>query len=222
MRAIEFLTEGRDAPLYHNLSSAKAASVFSNDSMPGLWQHDFPGMGRVSGNSFTRNRLYRDGYPVQLVVDQAKLAQTHKIIPVNAELIHRMNMANSARRTYDKDPNLLTPQDMDSSAWDRSKRAQDQMSEEFVVGDIDNLHRYITKIVLHKGISAGGMHFLNEYSKKFKIPLIMNDWMKKHMASTLRALGKQRHQMSPIPHPTADRQAYFDRYHGNAPGKETQ
>ena len=218
MKVNEILTEGRDAPLYHNLSSDKAEAVFSNDSIPGLWEHDLPGMGRVRGNSFTRNRLYRDGYPVQLVVDQAKLAQTHKIIPVNAELIHRMNMANHLRRSSGKEP--LTIMTMPADALDRHKHVQNQMSEEFVVGDINNLHQYVTKIILYKGIGAGGMHFLNEYAKKFKIPLIMNERMKKIMTSTLRALGKQRHQMSPIPHPVASRQAYFDKYHGNVPSKE--
>ena len=221
MRANEIITEGRDAPLYHNLDSQKALSVFSNDSMPALWEHDFPGMGRVKGNSFTRNKYYRDGYPVQIRFDQAKLEQTHKMIPVNSELIHRMNMANHSRREYGGDP-PLTVHDLD--VRDRHKRLQDLMSEEFVVGDINNLHRYITKIILHKAIELDGMHFIKEYAKKYKIPLLMSESTKKIMDRDIRNLnrlmrqqGQTRHDIPPVPHPVAARQAYFDRYHGNKP-----
>ena len=62
MRILEVLTESildeeRGGYLYHGMNEAKALAVFSNDSIPANWQSNLPGIGRVDGNSFSRNKL---------------------------------------------------------------------------------------------------------------------------------------------------------------------
>jgi hypothetical protein len=179
MRIHEILSEARQAPLYHNVSLEKALTIFGNDSMPALWQHNIPGIGRVKGNSFTRNPVFGSNYMVQtgrdpearryrkfvarITVDQLKLSHTHRMIPVNADLISHAGLGIPGRN-------------------ERSKSVpQKRMDEEFVVGDIDNLHQYITTIeILPLGANTRGFNpelarVISAYSEKYKIPLKMDD-----------------------------------------------
>lgn len=178
MRAVEFINEERGGYLYHSMQVAKSAAVFSNDSMPANWQSNIPGIGRVNGNSFTRNKEYGTvyhvgGYMVRLVIDQARLAQTHKIVPVNAELLHRQATTNNSRLSGGLPPNPHTG--FPRNAMDRNKRSpQERMDEEFVIGDINNLHRYIVEIQLPREAERIGpklAKLITDYSKQFKIPV---------------------------------------------------
>lgn len=179
MRAREFISEERGGYLYHGMNEAKALAVLSNDSMPANWQSNIPGVGRVNGNSFTRNKLYGTrwidgGYLVRLVIDQARLAQTHKMIPVNAERLHRLAVTNNTRRELGNPESNIT--DLPSSTNDRRKSDDARMDEEFVVGDINNLHRYVVSIEMVNvreslEIRPATALALVNFCKKFKIPL---------------------------------------------------
>ena len=86
------LDEGRDAPLYHMMDARKAESIFRNDTMYATTQHKLPSHGYIFGSSFTRwakrwntvsgNKAYGS---VWIEVDQTKLTQRHKMIPVDGE-----------------------------------------------------------------------------------------------------------------------------------------
>jgi len=184
MRILEILTESildeeRGGYLYHGMNEAKALAVFSNDSIPANWQSNLPGIGRVDGNSFSRNKLYgiewlHGGYLVRLVLDQARLAQTHKMLPVNAERVHRLSTTNYTRRELGNPEYDIT--DMPRTANDRHKSDSARMDEEFVVGDINNLHRYVVSIDLVNDrhslqIRPATALALTTFCKKFNIPL---------------------------------------------------
>jgi hypothetical protein len=160
------------------MSLEKALTVFGNDSMPALGQHNIPGLGQVKGNSFTRNPLLGSSYTtpssgdpvsrriykfvVRLTVDQAKLAQTHRMIPINAEFVNPASTVGPAKS-------------------ERSKSIpQRRMDEEFVMGDIKGLHQYVTAIEIlplvarTKGFDPELARLIKTYSEKFRIPLKMD------------------------------------------------
>lgn len=186
MRANEFINEERGGYLYHGMPKAKAITVFANDSMPANWQSNIPGVGRINGNSFSRNKLYGTeysygGYLVQLTVDQTKLAQTHKMIPVNAERVYRLAATNNNRRELGKPEQDIA--NMPSSTNDRFKRdPRGRMDEEFVVGDINNLHKYVVAISLidsndARRIDPASAFMLTNYCKKYNIQLNGPDFL---------------------------------------------
>lgn len=185
MKITEILTEGRDAPLYHVMGEEKAAAVFASDTMPARWTHDIPGRGQVTGNSFTRNKHYKqtdyagaEGFVCRIVVDQNRLAQTHKIIPVHGELVHQYGQ----EKQWKADVGIDEPTDIrklaqDPSNVDRgSKEQTDLMDEEFVVGDIKNLHQYVRQIDIWSSVATTTdkgkfLVYLLQYAKKFNIPV---------------------------------------------------
>lgn len=217
MRAVEFINEeivdeARAAPLYHNMTDEKARAVFSNDSLPANWQSNIPGLGRVNGNSFTRNKEYGTeytygGYIVRLVVDQAKLAQTHKIVPVNAELLQRQAATNNSRLSGGLEPSPHT--EFPRSAMDRNKRdPRERMDEEFVIGDINNLHRYVVGIQVPsaaKTISTGLAKLITDYSKQFKIPVtgdaVALDALRKANNRAKASIKRGQPGFEPVAHP---------------------
>ncbi len=83
------IVEGREAPLYHWVDKSKLYSILQEDEMKGYWFHIIPeGNRRVYGSSLTRNKRFV--YPDRvgrLTFDQGKLAQTNRIIPLDAEVV---------------------------------------------------------------------------------------------------------------------------------------
>lgn len=186
MKITEILTEAREAPLYHVMGEEKAAAVFASDTMPARWKHDIPGRGQVTGNSFTRNKYYKqtdyagaEGFVCRIVVDQNRLAQTHKIIPVHGELVHDYSTEKKWRSDFGiDDPVDINKLAKDPSNLDRggNKEHTDMMDEEFVVGDITNLHRYITQIDIWSSVATTTdkgrfLVYLLQYAKKYNIPV---------------------------------------------------
>lgn len=156
------LSEGRDAPLYHTMDYKKAEAVFLDDTMEARWGHRIPGYGKVMGNSFTRNKLLRWRDHIMLDIDQSKLAQTHKIIPLDGHMIYTAGH--------------LSPSEFGKVRAPIDRLGSQPLSEEFVVGDIKNLHRYITSITLLEYRSYAGdvsyvYQFTSAYAKKWNIPL---------------------------------------------------
>ncbi len=121
------------APLFHFMDEKKTELVFGIDNMPAHWVHDIPGLGRTEGNSFTRNSRYNHTTPVRLTIDQAKLATRNKIVPLDGELIFRQTASYRAADGH----------------RDRLMNAKHSpMAEEFVVGDIKNLHTVVTSVMI--------------------------------------------------------------------------
>lgn len=184
------LLERRQSPLYHFMDNAKTKAVFSSDTMEARWGHSIqvyddrkkkmttvlnpkqtnrsfgirnlekeeelrkkdswapPASPRMWGNSFTRNpKLTMPVYAVQLVVDEGKLNQTNKIIPVNGQLLYHRH---STGHGLDKEREL---------------------SEEFVLGDIKNLHRVIVKIFLLDSAENEIHELTNRYAAAWHIPV---------------------------------------------------
>ena len=131
MRYSDLITEGRDAPVYHQmrLGSPKTTTLLSSDVLQAIWTHDIPGIGPVKGHSFSRNpRL--EWADMQLIIDQAKLANRYKIIPVDADFVYARLDHPKVKGVSDR----------------HTKPDQNTMAEEFVVGDIKSLHKYLLGI----------------------------------------------------------------------------
>lgn len=186
MRINEILTEGRDAPLYHVMGEEKAANVFATDTMLPRTLHDIPGRGQVAGNSFTRNKQFKQtdydagaGFVCRLTIDQNRLAQTNKIIPVHGELVYQYRLDKEFRSEYDIDePSDINKLAQDPANLDRggNKIPSEMMDEEFVVGGISQLHRYVTGVDIWGDVSDtedGGKFIIKMYqwAKKFNIPV---------------------------------------------------
>ena len=146
------LFEGRNAPLYHTMEYNKAMDVFQNDMMPARWEHKIPGGDIVKGNSFTRNKNLRWGNAIFLICDQQAIAYSNKIIPLDGEYA----WAHSLDRPlpYNRQDRLRHQSPWgDREVWNSTTKQKEisrtqPLSEEFVVGDIKNLHRIIRKIYL--------------------------------------------------------------------------
>ena len=200
----EGLSEARQAPLYHVMGEDKAAYVFANDTMPARWTHNIPGRGKVMGNSFTRNKNYKqtdyagaEGFVCRIVVDQQRLAQTHKIIPVHGELVYDYGKEIEWRKDYGIDvPVDINKLAQDPRNLDRggNKDITDMMDEEFVVGDIKQLHKYVTRIDIWSSVATttdSGLFLVQliNFSKKYNIPVHISTEAKK---SVDKLLARQR------------------------------
>lgn len=165
------LSEGRDAPLFHNMNHDKAKLVFEEDCLPGNWKHEIENR-TLYGTSMTRNsRIALKADPqygfICLEIDQAKLSQTHKIIPLDANAIF-YNLI--------KEPEISTRWNLQDRKLNNSGS---QYQEEFVIGTIPNLHRYIKRIYLvynpkikKDWLTNNGIRFTREYGKQWGIPVI--------------------------------------------------
>jgi hypothetical protein len=163
----QFLEEGRDAPLYHSTPPNNLALICEKnciqdntthlksklyDRVGGDGYKDGESKNRtVCGISLTRDKnsakKWHTSNGTYLVLDQRKLAQTHKIIPFNYFRSITKNHPNAE-------------------------------FEEFIIGSIKNLNRYLTKIVY---VRTDDLDFNNEtdiitnYCKKYKIQLEIKD-----------------------------------------------
>jgi hypothetical protein len=119
----------------------KISKVLNGDALLPLFAHDdFPGQ---KGISLSRNpnfdmNLYTTAFlhPVRLTLDQALLTRHHKIYPVDADYMVRNRQGfNSHDRPLDR---LKT-------------RLEHTMAEEYVVGAIRPLHKFVTAIQFDNG-----------------------------------------------------------------------
>ncbi len=111
----------------------KSVAVFTSDEMKAKHRHDIPGWGIVTGNSFTRNHRLYFNTVVQITVDQDKLARTNKIVPLDGHYVFY-------------NAGLKKKSDMWRGRYNPDNTALNDLSEEFVTGDIKPLHRYVTHI----------------------------------------------------------------------------
>jgi len=145
----QYLEEGRDAPLYHGTLYVKAKQILESDSILANTEENINKAERkTKGVSLTRNynlaikfvdAKYGSLSPIIFELDQRKLAQRYRIVP------HNYYTTNDTISNYDiKDaPTRFT----------KETPGDFNEFEEFVIGDIKPLSRYLTKIhVANEGI----------------------------------------------------------------------
>ena len=184
----ESLNEAREGYLYHGMEFGKAESVFKTDTMPARWKHTIPGYGVVYGNSFSRNKRLRWGW-VTITVDQNKLAQNNKIIPLNSDLVH-MHRGQDPKNLIDFGSHVNDRSQQSMHTYSQ-KKPDEFMQEEFVIGDIKNLHTKIVKIELRldtrfthnlgdvpKRLFVRAAKYVKEYADKYNIPFEIDKGIK--------------------------------------------
>jgi hypothetical protein len=165
------LTEKRAAPLYHWLDNEKAHYMLTHDAMLGKWDHYMPIEGQsFQGNSFTRNsKLNLEHCKMRITVDQGKLASRFKIMPTDGNYVFHSSRA----RKDSKDGNV----DMSRYNYlrDRTYSSSEayNFAEEFVVGDITNIHLYITEMFVDNLRYVFDEEQIQEYCTKYGIKLVM-------------------------------------------------
>lgn len=143
----QFLEESRSAPLYHATHAFAAMEIAEENKILAMTDHM---MNRVSGSrgankarsgiSLTRSFAFakkwgdmksRGGYAI-FQLDQRKLAQRHKMIPYN----------HFQDRLYTGNEKPMTRQKNDVTAMGFPINQY----EEFLIGNIENLDRYVTAV----------------------------------------------------------------------------
>jgi hypothetical protein len=132
-----YLIEGRDAPLYHATSVGNLNNMLEEKAMTAETMHRINGK-NVKGTSLTRNFSYamwfagaasfKAGTDIIIELDQRKLTQNYKIVPVNYDYLN----------SYKKAParNMSIP----------GKPYTGSEYEEFVIGTVRDINKYILKI----------------------------------------------------------------------------
>lgn len=140
-----FITEGRDAPLYHGTSTFNARQIIKynifeartqhvghllgNPDSPhkNVSKHPIPERNTYNGVSFSRNFEKSKSFgDIVFEVDQSKLVQNYKIRPV--QWFSSTSIMRNARTSK------------------YAKIGMSTESEEFVLGSIKNADKYITAI----------------------------------------------------------------------------
>jgi hypothetical protein len=136
--------------LYHWISNKKVDNIIEEDTLFGDFIHILKDV-EIKGNSFSRNKNLKINYStIRLTVDKDKLKNNYKIIPLDGEIIHRkIDPLDKYRyeRFRDRNPkktNVFGDQPI-SKNFDEHR-----FDEEFVVGNINNISRYITQIDFFK------------------------------------------------------------------------
>lgn len=87
MRYSEIIHEGRDAPLYHGTGVGAAIRILIMDEIMAKTDHDGAKFGQsvryLDGVSLTRDRQYAAADDISLELDQRRLAQSHRLLPLN-------------------------------------------------------------------------------------------------------------------------------------------
>lgn len=155
--------------LTHKMRMDKAIEVLASDAMKATWTHHIPSLKRdVAGTSFSRGQnTFSRAVVVEL--SRERLSQDHKIMPLDAEVVFRA-FAGISQEEIARLPGY---------ADRRINRPAGQMKEEFVVGDVMQLHRYLTRVVLTGEGTYSDNELLNfysmaqEYCTKFNIELVV-------------------------------------------------
>ena len=161
MRFHEIIAEGRDASLYHWMEGAKIINTLAGDRLEARVNHPIPGMGNVLGVSLSRNKKFTfgDRGEVRLTVNQTRLAQKFKIVPLDGEA--------AFRRKAELEPTVADR--------DNAHRPEWMFAEEFVIGaGIDELHRYVSAIFIQRRstrVPVEAYQACAEYAAKWNIPI---------------------------------------------------
>lgn len=181
MRYKEIILETRYAPLYHWMDADKSRKVFRMDSLLPKFTHKIVGQ---KGISTSRNKMYQhhNGDHVCLVLDQEKIKLTNKIVPLDSELAIYFDNNERKQKNYIK--RIKTIQDInqdlglrhDGMQHDRNRNRYDgpgsETSEEYIIGKLVPLHKYLSKIILYNWLNEEPfIEPMLAYVKKYNIPL---------------------------------------------------
>ncbi len=143
----------RPALLYHHMDVRKALAVLSGDAMPARFRHHDPVSDTyLQGNSFSRNSRMgvRATDCVRLVVDRDALARRHRIVPFDSDAAferYRRFLKDDGQVDWDEYADYWNAYDLDPAESDRAKNAAGlHWAEEFVVGDIRAIQRYVIAV----------------------------------------------------------------------------
>jgi hypothetical protein len=147
-----YLEEGRDAPLYHATSPADILNILKSNMLKSTVYHTKLYKNQ-KGISFTRNFKFAKkwrGSSIILELDQRKLSQRHKIGTVH---YWSKRIKDKTRHTEKSDTGL------DAKKYNEY--------EEFVIGDIKNLDKYIINIHIpdNSFMAQPKFYFLREHPK---------------------------------------------------------
>lgn len=131
------LLESKSAPLYHATTTRYADMILQSNKLKGITSQVKDGK-MIFGVSLTRSihfaktlDLVSENSRVIFVLDQEKLSQKFKILPIDFYTTH----PEAHGFISDKYPR---------------RRGDYAESEEFILGDITNVNNYITRIILSK------------------------------------------------------------------------
>jgi hypothetical protein len=175
----DFLNEGiNDNLLYSWISNEKIINIIETDKIYGNFKHTINNKDYY-GNSFSRNKnLIIDHYRIRITIDKSLLTMNYKIIPLDGEIIHRKIdfkdewKYNKYRDRNPKKTHIFGDQKI-SKDFDKHR-----FDEEFVLGDIKNISRYITEINIStekwnsENIDENIINELKIYCDKNKIKII--------------------------------------------------
>lgn len=174
--------------LYHWSSIEKIQRIIHDDTMYGKFKHIINRKEYV-GNSLSRNnRMIITNYNIRITLDQEKLKHNYRMFTVDAEIIHRKidvrkpELYPSRIKINDRSPNKTNTFGDSPIKKDFNNYI---FAEEFILGDIKNVHKYIKEIKITdnknwmvKKLSNKLIENLKWYCNKFDIPLIVQDNIK--------------------------------------------
>lgn len=115
----QFIAEGRDAPIYHTSTLSDAAKIIKTNVLK---------MGNNGSISFTREIRHAEWFnDVIFVLNQAKLAQNYKLIPI-----------------WDKKPELIGQPKTPMHMW----KGSNEFEERIHGRDITDFDKYIVSILV--------------------------------------------------------------------------
>lgn len=178
----EFLNEQKqineginDNLLYSWISEEKIINIIESDKMYGKFKHTINNKD-FYGNSFSRNKnLIISHYRVRITIDKSLLSMNYKIIPLDGEIIHRridFNDKFKFNKNRDRNPKKTHSFGDQEISKDFDKHRFD---EEFILGDIKNISRYITEIIIYpekwnsEKLDDNLINDLNDYCNKHNI-----------------------------------------------------
>lgn len=139
--------------------------VCASDCLPASWRHRVPWLERdVLGISLSRNPRYQQAAPVRLTIDFDALRARHRILPLSADYV--FDLARIRRGERQADP---------AQRYDRAARCdpympsthpfeQDRADEEFVVGSIVGVSRYLRRVELRPDASPALRVAIRDYA----------------------------------------------------------
>jgi hypothetical protein len=156
---LDILVEKREAPLYHGTTLSKIPFILLKNMLRS--SHVGPNQTGEKAVSLTRNYDFADKWGKEggtvgcvLQLDQSKLTHNYKLKPYNhwgSGIFHSMDTKRSRFHDFE----------------DRSINGGANEYEEQVIGDINNLSRYLVKIFLpnEQSKEALKMYLKDKYSE---------------------------------------------------------
>ncbi len=155
-----FITESRSAPLYHGTNISSAEEILKHNMIMAKTGHQAPALGLtrghalgnykntggrwgdINGVSLTRSfKTAMDFGAVIFELDQSVLTNNHKIVPIQYFGIGGNAMAGARSTAYQAG---------------KGKSGASTEAEEFVIGSIKNLDKYLKTIWVPNGAAVGG------------------------------------------------------------------